>query len=464
MKNGFQTAYGVDFSPTDMLVTKATRATVSLLDTTGGNLPEIRDTIMAEVNSGKATLSVQFPAAQTTIRPLQVALRSKEKAGKVFPSLLDIELPFPIESAICLYQDIHVREDGIHTLALAIRQHDMESLLSACDAAGFQPTHCDAESLALWEQNRVEYPAIHEEAARILVDISDSRILIIRGTGRQFLAAHVLRTAYADWMELDSAPAWQTWRTRMAQIIDNQTGKETTKSVNIWWSGRGALQDAFVSKLQKSLSAVQTPLRHSIVKEPATLLSRALARRALDDSAANFRSGPQWQHPALLRQQAKAANRTLQAIIGISMILILVNIFFAFYLKNREAYVQAQLTQASHAIAPHAPKGMEWVSVQRALQQRETEMRAFQTSMDPNGEEYRLYTILNAAQNAPVEITDIRLMPNQLSATGNAGGIQPLEKWKASLQLDGWNVQIQTSENPETKALHFQLKATREAS
>ena len=84
---------------------------------------------------------------------------SRAKAEKVFPSLLDIQLPFPLED--CLYQFVEFRrtsEGMVSALVCAARREAIQACLDRYQAQGADPMLLDHEGLALWTQSLVEWP------------------------------------------------------------------------------------------------------------------------------------------------------------------------------------------------------------------------------------------------------------------------------------------------------------------
>ncbi|MCX6997673.1 MAG: hypothetical protein NTV49_11445 [Kiritimatiellaeota bacterium] len=77
----------------------------------------------------------------------------------MLPSLLDVQLPFPLET--CLYQFPVVRADAagrIRALAVAARRTEIAAQLDRCRALDLDPVVLDHEGLALWTQSLVEIP------------------------------------------------------------------------------------------------------------------------------------------------------------------------------------------------------------------------------------------------------------------------------------------------------------------
>ncbi len=116
MSEKFKTVYGVDATASRIIIVRGVRRGVSQpLLVAAPDSEEARrllERLAGEVEKGAAALAVSAPAIQTVIRPLRAPFASVKKAGKVWDSLLDVNLPFPVESASCCYSDVHVEAGG----------------------------------------------------------------------------------------------------------------------------------------------------------------------------------------------------------------------------------------------------------------------------------------------------------------------------------------------------------------
>ncbi|HHX97256.1 MAG TPA: hypothetical protein GX689_00155, partial [Lentisphaerae bacterium] len=96
-------AYGIDFSADRLLVARATRrAPASVILDTPTTSPEAREWLAAAARESAragSALAVSAPAAQTILRCLQTPFTAPRKAAGVWATLLDVDLPFPVEAA-----------------------------------------------------------------------------------------------------------------------------------------------------------------------------------------------------------------------------------------------------------------------------------------------------------------------------------------------------------------------------
>ncbi len=445
MAAAFKTAYGLDRAGGQLLVARAgPRGAPQLLLAAAAASAEARralEDIGREVRQGTAALAVSVPAAQTVVRRLRAPFASAAKAARVWDSLLDVELPFPVESAARAYAGPRAENGGIVAVAAAIRKPELAAFLDACRAEGLDPTHCDAEALALWSQQAAEAPPARAGQPRVVAWLGYTHAAILRGRGGEFLAAHVIRAAPAG---ADTAAFAGLWAARLPQILGMHLAETGGEELDFWWTGPGAEDETLVAALRKALPA-EIPIRHEIHRQPGTLLVRALARRAAEDSGVNFRTG-ETAHPAVVAAAEKNLRRAYAGVLAAALLVLAVNAGAAVWRRSRAADLQEHLTRAARTIAgKNIPRGQESLMVERAIVRRDGETQPFRDAMDPVGLEGQLARVIEEARALGIEISRLTLTSGALLLEGAAASIQAVEGLSDRLRLQGWLVQ---SESP----------------
>ena len=441
MADGPKTAYGFDVAGGRLIGVRAVRHGVpQALPAVALDSDEARRALQAvarDVEKGVAALAVAAPAAQTVVRRLRAPFASAKKAAKVWPSLLDVELPFPVESAICSYGEPRIEKDATLAIASALRRSDLAAFDAACRAAGFDPTHCDAEALALWSQQVVEVPPARAEWPRALVWLGADHVSVVRGRGAEFMAAHVLRASpLAD----GSAAFDALWAARAEQIVRTHLAETGGTEMDLWWAGPGAGDEALVARVRRALPA-EFGIRHEIHRQPASFLARALARRAAEGGGVNFKSG-ELSHPAVLRAGVRNLKRAYGAVVAASLLVLALNGSEAVLRRQRLDSVQRRLTEAARSIAGDpVPPGQERLLVERAISRRDGETQPFRNALDAVGLEGRLMGALEAAAALGVEISQLELSPVGVSIEGSAAHIDVGGNFAERLRELGWSVQ-----------------------
>ena len=395
--------------------------------------------IAREVEDGRAFLAVAAPAAKTVVRRLRAPFASAGKAAKVWPSLLDVDLPFPVEGAACCYGEPRIDRGGTVALAAAIRKSDLDAFDGDCRAAGVSATHCDAEVPALWDQFAVEAPPARADAARVLVWLGPDHVAVARGRGAEWMAAHVLRTSFSAGDSAGRAAFDASWNARMRPILAAHLAETGAAEMDVWWAGPGAESEADVAALRAALPA-DFALRHEILRQPSSFLARALARRAAAGSGANFKTGER-AHPARVRAESRRLRFAYGAVIAASVAVLALNGGEAAWRTRRVDAVQRRLASEARAIVGDAvPYGQERLMVEREIDHRDAETQPFRTALDPVGLEGRLAEVLEAAKSLDVEISRLRLSPSEIAIEGSVAGKPAVEELVRRLEGQGWKI------------------------
>ena len=457
MADGCKMAYGLDVSAGRLVLARCGRrgAPQIVLAAAADSDEALRavQTATAEAAQGAAALAVAAPAALTAVRRLRAPFASVRKAAKVWPALLDVDLPFPVESAACFYGAPRVENGGTAALAAALRRSDLEALLETCRAAGADPTHCDAEALALWSQHLAEAPPARVDGVRALVWLGAEHVVVARGRGSEFMAAHVLRASPLA----DPQAFAALWASRARQILAVHLAETSATELDLWWTGPGAEDEARLADLRRALPA-EIACRHETHRQPASFLARALARRAADGSGVNFRSGPD-AHPAVVRAESRARRRAYLGVAAAALLVLALNLGEAVARRGRLAAAQRELAALARTVAGEAvPRGQETLMVERAISRRDEETKPFRVARDPAGMETQFARVLEEAAALGVEISQLGLSPAAISLRGAAPNQSVVEAFADRLANEGWSVQSEASGTASDGRPQFILK------
>lgn len=448
MAGDYKTAYGLDISAGRLVLARAVgRGAPQTVLAAALDSEEARRALEAagrEVARGSAALAVCAPAVQTVVRRLRAPFASAKKAARVWPSLLDVELPFPVESASCAYGPPRLDNGGTLAIAAAIRRSDLAAFDESCRATGFMSTHCDAEALALWDQQAVEVPPVRAGMPRAIVWLGSDHVTVVRGRGTDFMAAHLLRASPLAEAPGDRQAFEALWSSRIRPILAAHLAETESAELDLWWAGPGAEDEARVARLRQALPA-EFAIRAETHRQPASLLARALARRAAGGIGVNFKTGD-LAHPALLRMQELRLRRAYLGVMAAAGLVLLLNAGESILRQRHAATLQRQLTAAAQAIAGGSiPRGQEELLVSRAVARRDEETLPFRNALDAAGLEGRLAQAVAEAKALGLEVSRLALSPAAISIEGSAVGIQAVEGFAERLRGQGWAVQ---SESP----------------
>ena len=334
------------------------------------------DAARARLSGGKTFVAGCLPERESFTRWLEAPFASLAKAEKVFPSLLDIQLPFQLDECAYAFVDMRVTEDrNVRALAAVARFPDVEKRLNALKALGFDAHALDQEGLALWTQSLREVPVAPEipaesSAGRVVVYLSTDRATIAIGRGAEFIAAHTARQPRADDVE----------RLLWAKL-------QPPVDVQWMWTGPGAQDAQAVTALHRELSAKWTG-DMQIHKDPETFLARAVATRALLDEPlrCNLRAGA-LTHPDLIRRAGRRALTTGVLFLAAGVLLCGVNLTWRVAVDRRVGQVRDVVAEAASRVAgmPKSKiRGNELLLAQRALDGEARTMGPFLRGMEPS--------------------------------------------------------------------------------
>ncbi len=430
----FKTVYGLDFSERSPVIVRAERAGRG-----------IRQERVTEIPRGERVFVASSLATHEAFaRWLAAPLASAEKARKVLPSLLDVQLPFPLEKCVYDFSEVSATSaQQSEALALAARVEDVQAALGRMNRAGFDPAILDHEALALWTQALEESPPHGNELRAILYAGADRSALVL-GRGRRFLAAQGSRQSVPD-------------SARIQQFLRVQLGEEANQPFTWAIVGPGA-HDQIKEILNRP---PDTPFL--IYKEKATFLARALAHRALQKGPfrCNLRQGPA-EHPQMALVRANEHLGAFQLCMAAAVALCIVNLAWMFFLGQRESRVQQELSGLAAELSglPKVPKGQEVMIAERALEERTPRLAPFAEMFRPSTVEF-LGSLLSASAKAGLRLNALSLKSESLALSGSAPNWAASDTLVPAIMQAGWTVNLNRGDVGVDERIPFTVEATR---
>lgn len=245
-----------------------------------------RRVALREVTAGveKGLPAVSYLSVRDGIaRWLEAPFGNMQKALRVLPALLDVELPFPIEEAVFdVVCALKTDRGTVRILAVVSRIASVKRRIDELAAAGHDPVVIDHEGLALWTQSLDEIPSGPGER-RVVAGLYDDRWTLAIGSGDDFVGSHCVRPGdvehAARLVKMTFGPA-------------SQGGDSGVHKVKWIWAGPGATERSTLNPLSEMAARLG---RHDevLAERPAGMLARAVAVRALQGGAfrCNLRTG-----------------------------------------------------------------------------------------------------------------------------------------------------------------------------
>ena len=459
-------AYGADLGRNHLVLVRAERNgsdTTLWQDVTTADkarLKSITSGIAADVTSGRAQFAAAMPAADSSARWLETPLTTPEKALKVLPSLLDVQLPFPLET--CLFAITALQPDATghyRALACAARRNEVEARLEQHRALGLDPVVLQHEGLALWQEAAREIP-LAPKTMRVVAYVGDNRtaLAVSRGGHRdEIVSLHGIRLG-ADELAAPEPPAVRQWAGRITQILRALPSTDSAEPIQWLWCGMGAA----LSAILESALATDARVRFKTLPEPATFLARALAHAALAGSpAGNLRTG-ELAHASILAHRERIRRHATLNLLLAGLALMGCSLGWQAWLAHQDTLVQRQmLATAQHLTgAANIPYGQEVATVQRVLKQQTLELQPFLDAFRPSAA-HDLAEVLAAARTAHVTLDALSYSGKSLILHGATDDWNHCDPLAARLRALGYAVELSREEAGVDELVRFTLKGAR---
>lgn len=422
--------------------------------------------LAADLERRDVLLAACMPAQESFARWLHTPLNSEAKALRVLPSMLDIQLPFPLET--CEHRAAHVRRAenrAVDILAVAARREDIRNRLEAFSRSGLDPESLDHEGLALWTQSLRETP-LERGAPRIVAYVGNDHSTLAIGHGPEtgFTGAHSMRLGIAGLFESrDPDEPCRQFAQRARQVARAQLPGILEHNPIQWlWCGPGAADPAKRARLEEHLRELG-PLTFRAHDEPAAFLARALAVRALlrDSFACNLRGGS-LAHPKAALRAARLHKRAIASLAAAGLILVAAAVAWHVVLRAGDSRLQTQLTATAQRVAnlPRVPKGQEVLVVQRAIEEQAPLDEPFRTAFDAPAAAL-LADLTREAARLGVRLESLSVRPDSAALRGSASDWNHGDALAGVLRNAGLAADVQREDAGADERVHFSIKAAR---
>jgi hypothetical protein len=360
---------------------------------------------------------------------IEAPFGARSKALRVFPTLLDVELPFPLEACAWDFLDAHKASGSSYrALAVASRLETMRRKLDALAALGVDPQSLDQEALVLWSQSLRELPAADgDNDVRVVLYMADDRWCLVAGRGRRIVHACAPRQEQGAGM------------LRLLDIFLRPADR-------IRWCIAGPAAERSSAGLEGELLRAR-PGIWSLHNAPAEFLARGLATRQLaaEPYACNLRTDA-LQHAGARRRVERQSRGAALAVLAAAGLLVAANLAAHVGVTRRQdvmrnSYRALAARLAGQDIGP--AKGEHALRiVEDALHRREVALKpflaAFELSLTATALE-----MVRAAGKAGIQIEALALDRQSLSAKGTAPEWRSPEALAAMAMAHGCKVSLQ---------------------
>ncbi len=399
---------------------------------------------------------------------LNSPLTSRTKAEKVLPSLLDIQLPFPVED--CLYRFVEFRrtpEGTISALVCAARREAIQACLERYRVQGIDPMLLDHEGLALWTQSLVEWPAAPSRKAalhRALICLANDRTTLVIGRGERYGNAYSLQMP-----ALSAAPAnpesvegRNASNGALVNRLQRILHADLPAGAGVQWlfCGVRAGESDLVDALYRPMSSVW-PGPLAVMDDPSAFLARALCRRALKSGPLRCNLRRQsFTHAAVLRVMVRRARFAAMIILLSGILLGCFSLAAHLASARRFDRVKSEIAAVAGELAPGATilYGREIPEVQKAWEKQSPQTTPFLDAFAPSLA-VRLAGVIKAGRESSVRFETLNLKRNSLVLTGVTEDWDRCGQLEQRLKALGYTVKLERQEAVAEAEVRFTVNA-----
>lgn len=436
----YRPAYGADWLGERLLIAEAA----------AGRSARVVENIPQE----RQWTAVALPCHSGFVRRLRVPLPSLAKARRVLPSVLDVELPFPLETCVYVFSGLKAAAGSATATAIAARRDDIDQFIQRCRKAGIDPVFIEHEALGLargWDAIRT----LGAREARVIVYLGEERLSLVLADAEGVISATGIREGisrlHADHPAIARLTLW--WQ-HSAPAVE-------TRDLSVGWTGPRASDEDIRASLFKTLFS--TAIRQETAPDPSVFLAGALASAcrlgALE--ATNLRRDA-LLHPALARREAAQERRAVFALALAGLFLgVTARAGTAVLERAKEAW-QERLVALAREItgSERLPRGQEALAARRALDEQ-APLRKAREQLGGAGPLPSLGALLQSAAQSGAQIHHVTAGPAAFQVKGSAEDWESGERLGAALQKMGFRIALEREDAGADERVHFVLKGER---
>lgn len=422
--------YGVDLREDELVIVRAERtrgrvkySTISSNDTS----------FTQETQRGTACIGC-LSIRESFTRWLEAPFSDLNKARKVLPTILDIQLPFALEDCVYHFHNVSRHRNVTRALAVAARLADVKKKIECLKARGIDPLVLDQEGLALWTQSLRELPVQPDDrnSPRVIVCLGKDHSTLVIGQGKEFLSAHSVRHEDTD----------QTGRILRAQL-------KSQFEIRWYWTGPGARDSRVVSDLLERLSR-DWPGPSLVHDEPGTFLARALATRALlpGPLRCNLRTGP-LTHPTIIQRAGRESVKAALLFLMSGLLLCGINWTVRELTRKKERKIDHAFSSLAEKLTGHdlgGAKGEHALKiVSEKIETRENLLRPFLNAFEPSLTG-TIAGIIEIGKKHDLRYEMLSLSRDKILLSGTAGDWNSCNELSAYLKHEGFAVKLDRKE------------------
>jgi len=465
MRSSLQNAYGVEIADGHITVVRAFRRkgetafetlASGMNAATDPKWKSIAEQITRDQQSDRAQAAGITFAQDSFIRPLSAPFTSTRKARAVLPSLLDVQLPFPLEQCRHEFVHVHTRPDGLaRAMALAVPNDRLQFMLEQLRLAGVDPDVMDQEAVALWRYTKKSMPPVSARP-RIILYLGLDRTVAVVGNDEEPSTSFSARTPLNIGLDAGARDRLiLRLRQFLAGALRNSSAPDTAPEFIV----SGPLAPASADQLQKNLEV--EPARWRATAQPETWLAQALADSLINPGewSVNLRSGS-LAHPHAARREQHVQRAAFNALSVAALILIVACAVAVNLVMRRHTALQSAIQQSAMALtgSTFLPRGQEIFLAEQHIKTSTSTFTTFQKFLEPTA--YPLFTeVLNLSRQRGVQLDTLSVRADSILARGAGTDWSDAEQITQPLSQRAWKVEIERNDAGNDERVHFTVRA-----
>lgn len=414
----------------------------------------IVDHLPESPGEGRAATSVSavcLSSRESFTRWIEAPFASISKARKVLPTLLDIQLPFPLDDCVYCFLDVAgTRRNTVEALAVGARLADVERKLESLAANGIDPVVIDQEGLALWTQSLSEIPMPkgEEDALRVVMHLGTAHWTVVVGRNGRFENAHAVKTE-------DIAQIKRILHQHLPPESDERDDK-----VHWIWTGPGAIAEETISAISACLLKRRTETSF-IPEDPRAFLARAAATRALVSGPlrCNLRHG-RLTHPSITRRRARQLTKAAAIFLASGALLCGAGALSREIARKKEAKITRAFQSLSEALTNRGITAGETAAFPVIASQARQRIELLQPFMSPFSPSLTLTLarIMETGRKSGLKYDTLAISRDDLLLKGRAAEWNDCDMLVEGLKNLGRPVKLERTESLTDESILFTIK------
>jgi type II secretory pathway component PulL len=436
--------YGIAIYGEEVRISKISHEKVEHHNTALTDAADFFKKVLREEN---AIVSSALPIKDTLLLNFNIPLSSKKKALQVLPSMLDVQLPFPLED--CLYKVVSSRKLMDNTLSfttIIVRRKIMERHLAFLQENGVVVDHLDSEATVLFEEGSLVFP---KSKKIVVINMERESISVIISEEQAIKSAYTLK------VERDKKnEELDLWLKRITKI-ENLNSQHFDMVI----TGKDA-SSILAGEIARKLSSSISP-EVSIMPDSEFAFTETIAKRLITPKKYTLNFLEDEYEPKRAKECKMRLMRMRSLfLLAVSVALIFINSLHYIFWYLKKSNLEQAIASLSQKIMPETrlPKGMEIFEINRKMLQHSEEIQPL-VGIVANQTFSTFSSLLANIAKKNLIISNLTINDKQIVISGNSTVWQDCEELANWLKTKGFTVTLEKKSFSTFNTTQFAIKA-----